>query len=43
MGFLYIQRWLSADMQLEDGTKIKRLGGVPQGGVITPPTMLQKT
>ncbi|WP_349968454.1 reverse transcriptase domain-containing protein [Wolbachia endosymbiont of Armadillidium arcangelii] len=32
---LYIQRWLSADMQLEDGTKIKRLGGVPQGGVIT--------
>ncbi|WP_349967726.1 reverse transcriptase domain-containing protein [Wolbachia endosymbiont of Armadillidium arcangelii] len=40
---LYIQRWLSADMQLEDGTKIKRLGGVPQGGVITTAIKLRES
>lgn len=33
---LYIQRWLDADIQLEDGTKIKRLSGVPQGDVVSP-------
>ncbi|WP_410543278.1 group II intron reverse transcriptase/maturase, partial [Wolbachia endosymbiont of Nilaparvata lugens] len=33
---LYIQRWLSAEIQQKDGTKIKRLSGVPQGGVVSP-------
>lgn len=33
---LYIERWLKAEVQLEDGTKIARTKGVPQGGVISP-------
>lgn len=33
---LYIERWLKAPMQQEDGTIINRICGVPQGGVISP-------
>jgi len=28
-------------MSMEDGTQVERTFGTPQGGVITPPTMLQ--
>ena len=40
---LYIERWLKAPMQFADGTLVKRTKGTPQGGVVTPPTMLPKT
>jgi len=33
---LYIERWLKAPMQLEDGTVVQRTKGTPQGGVISP-------
>jgi RNA-directed DNA polymerase len=33
---LYIERWLQAPAQLEDGTIAKRERGTPQGGVISP-------
>lgn len=33
---LYIKRWITAPIQLEDGTIINRSKGVPQGGVISP-------
>lgn len=33
---LYIQRWLKAPIQKENGICIPRLAGVPQGGVISP-------
>lgn len=33
---LYIERWLKAPFQKEDGTLIERLRGTPQGGVISP-------
>lgn len=33
---LYIERWLKAPMELEDGTRVKRTRGTPQGGVISP-------
>ncbi|RBP66784.1 group II intron reverse transcriptase/maturase [Alkalibaculum bacchi] len=33
---LYIQRWLTAPFQMEDGTKVQRTSGTPQGGVISP-------
>ena len=33
---LYIERWLTAPMELEDGTRIERTKGTPQGGVISP-------
>ena len=33
---LYIERWLTAPIQQEDGTIIMRKRGVPQGGVISP-------
>lgn len=33
---LYIERWLKADLILEDGTRIARTRGTPQGGVISP-------
>lgn len=33
---LYIERWLKAPLQLEDGTVVKRARGTPQGGVISP-------
>jgi len=33
---LYIQRWLKAPVQLEDGSLVDRERGTPQGGVISP-------
>jgi RNA-directed DNA polymerase len=33
---LYIERWLKAPVQLEDGTRISRDKGTPQGGIISP-------
>jgi len=33
---LYIQRWLVAPFQMEDGTIVPRTSGTPQGGVISP-------
>ena len=33
---LYIERWLTAPMQKEDGTIINRDKGTPQGGVVSP-------
>ena len=35
---LYIERWLVAPFELEDGTQLPRDRGTPQGGVITPCT-----
>jgi retron-type reverse transcriptase len=39
---LYCRRWLEAPMQSVNGEVTMRNRGTPQGGVITPPTMLQK-
>ena len=33
---LYIERWLKAPMQMEDGSIVPRMAGTPQGGVISP-------
>jgi RNA-directed DNA polymerase len=33
---LYVERWLKAPAQLEDGTLVTRDKGTPQGGVISP-------
>jgi retron-type reverse transcriptase len=33
---LYIQRWLTAPMQMKDGEIRQRDKGTPQGGVISP-------
>jgi group II intron reverse transcriptase/maturase len=33
---LYIERWLTAPMAQEDGTRIERSRGTPQGGVVSP-------
>jgi Reverse transcriptase (RNA-dependent DNA polymerase) len=33
---LYIERWLKAPMVQEDGTKVERNRGTPQGGVVSP-------
>lgn len=33
---LYIERWLKAPFQKEDGTLVERKRGTPQGGVISP-------
>ena len=33
---LYVQRWLTAPMQMENGDEVKREKGTPQGGVISP-------
>jgi RNA-directed DNA polymerase len=33
---LYLQRWLEAPAQLEDGTLVPRMKGTPQGGVVSP-------
>ena len=33
---LYIERWLKAPVQMEDGTRIQSGKGTPQGGVISP-------
>ncbi|MFP3017118.1 MAG: hypothetical protein ACEY3H_06185 [Wolbachia sp.] len=38
---LYVERWMKSPIQLADGSKVVRKKGVPQGGSITPPTMLQ--
>jgi Reverse transcriptase (RNA-dependent DNA polymerase) len=35
---LYIRRWLTAPLQLADGTRVERTRGTPQGGVSTPRT-----
>ena len=35
---LYIERWLTAPMEHDDGTKAERTRGTPQGGVMTPRT-----
>ena len=35
---LYIERWLTAPMELEDGTRVGRTRGTPQGGVVAPRT-----
>jgi len=36
MSILYIERWLKADIILENGKIVKRDKGTPQGGVISP-------
>jgi group II intron reverse transcriptase/maturase len=33
---LYIERWLKAPAQMEDGSVVPRTAGTPQGGVISP-------
>ena len=33
---LYVERWLKAPIQLEDGTLVEREKGTPQGGVASP-------
>jgi len=33
---LYIERWLTAPLQLKDGTLVQRARGTPQGGVVSP-------
>ena len=33
---LYVERWLKAPLQLEDGSRIERERGTPQGGVASP-------
>jgi len=33
---LYIRRWLTAPLQLADGTLVERTRGTPQGGVVSP-------
>ena len=33
---LYIERWLTAPMVMEDGTRVERICGTPQGGVVSP-------
>jgi group II intron reverse transcriptase/maturase len=33
---LYIERWLTAPMEMEDGTRVERTKGTPQGGVVSP-------
>jgi len=33
---LYIERWVTASMEQDDGTRIARTRGTPQGGVISP-------
>ena len=33
---LYVERWLKASVQMEDGSIVPRTAGTPQGGVISP-------
>jgi RNA-directed DNA polymerase len=33
---LYIERWVRAEVQLSDGSRLKRERGTPQGGVVSP-------
>jgi RNA-directed DNA polymerase len=40
---LYVERWLKAPMRSTDGRLLERDRGTPQGGVLTPPTMVQTT
>jgi RNA-directed DNA polymerase len=40
---LYVERWLTAPMQREDGSMMERDKGASQGGPMTPPTMLQNS
>ena len=35
---LYIERWLKAPVEMEDGSVVPRRAGTPQGGVVTPRT-----
>jgi retron-type reverse transcriptase len=35
---LYIERWLKAPMEMEDGSVVARTAGTPQGGVMAPRT-----
>src|SRR4029434_5062773 len=37
---LYIERWLTVPFQYSDGRVEARTAGLPQGGILTPPTML---
>jgi RNA-directed DNA polymerase len=39
---LYIERWLKAPVQKQNGSREGRTKGSPQGSVVTPPTMLRK-
>ncbi|MGH3520286.1 MAG: reverse transcriptase domain-containing protein [Haloechinothrix sp.] len=38
---LYVERWLEAPLQREDGTIVQRDRGTPQGSALTPPTQPQ--
>ena len=33
---LYLERWLTAPFEMEDGTRLPRARGTPQGGVVSP-------
>jgi group II intron reverse transcriptase/maturase len=33
---LYVERWLEAPMELEDGARVERTRGTPQGGIVSP-------
>lgn len=33
---LYVERWLTAQFEAEDGTRVLRQSGTPQGGVVSP-------
>ena len=33
---LYVERWLKAPMETEDGQRVARERGTPQGGVVSP-------
>ncbi len=33
---LYIERWLTAPVRMEDGSVVARIAGTPQGGVVSP-------
>jgi RNA-directed DNA polymerase len=33
---LYIERWLTASMEMPDGTQVVRTKGTPQGGIVSP-------
>lgn len=33
---LYLERWLTAPFEMEDGTRVPRERGTPQGGVVSP-------
>ena len=33
---LYIERWLKAPVEMEDGSVVPRMSGTPQGGVVSP-------